>query len=70
VIPRVPDLRNMLGALGVRAFVQIPYWKIPLLGRPGVSLNCRGPGLGIPDARYASLNKTPRRALTHLRKFV
>jgi len=29
----VQDVKNMLGALGVRAFVQIPYWKIPLLGR-------------------------------------
>lgn len=29
----VQDVKTMLGALSIRSFVQIPYWKIPIIGR-------------------------------------
>eukprot|EP00435_Cladocopium_sp_Y103_P068442 s818_g31.t1 len=29
----VQDVKMMLGALSTRSFVQIPYWKIPIIGR-------------------------------------
>eukprot|EP00490_Sorites_sp_Unknown_P009805 CAMPEP_0114668158 /NCGR_PEP_ID=MMETSP0191-20121206/35789_1 /TAXON_ID=126664 /ORGANISM="Sorites sp." /LENGTH=238 /DNA_ID=CAMNT_0001920543 /DNA_START=1 /DNA_END=714 /DNA_ORIENTATION=- len=29
----VQDVKSMLGALNIRAFLQLPYWKIPIIGR-------------------------------------
>ena len=38
----VNELRKMLGALNIRLFLQIPYWKIPIIGRQGLaSRACR-----------------------------